>query len=74
MDPRSNKCGRKGLITIVCTETATLNAGTYTRSMVITYSLDSSRQIHGAINLEEKGNYHSVHRDGYTQCRLIYKE
>ena len=46
---------KKRVITIVCTETPTLNAGTCTRSRVITHLLDSSRRIHGAINVEEKG-------------------
>ena len=55
---------KKRVITIVCTETATLNAGICTRGRVITHSLDSSRRIHRAIHVEEKGNYHSVHRDG----------
>ena len=45
---------KKRVITIVCTETPTLNAGTCTRSRVITYSLDSSRWIHGAIHVEER--------------------
>ena len=40
-DPWSNTCVRKGVITIVCTETATLNAGTCIRSRVITHLLDS---------------------------------
>ena len=65
---------KKRVITIVCTETATLKAGTHTRSRVITYCLDSLRQINGAIHVEEKGNYHSVHRDGYTQGRHMHKE
>ena len=75
VDPWSNKCGRKELlITILCTEMATLNAGTCTRSRVITHLLDSSRRIHRAIHVEEKDNYQSVHRDGYTQCRHVHKE
>ena len=65
---------KKRVITIVCTETATLKATTCTRSRVITHLLDSSRWIHGAINVEEKGNYHNVHRDGYTQGRHMHKE
>ena len=65
---------KKRVITIVCTETATLNAGTCTRSRMITHSLDSSRRIHGAIHVEEKGNYPSVYKDGYTQCRHMHKE
>ena len=58
----------------VITETATLNTGTCTRSRVITDVLDSSKRIHGAINVEEKGNYHSVHRDSYTQHRHMHKK
>ena len=54
---------KKKVITIACTETATLNAGTCTRSRVTTYFLDSSRWIHGTMHVKEKGNYHSVHRD-----------
>ena len=65
---------KKKVMTIACTETATLNAGTCTRSRVITHFLDSSRRIRGAIHVEEKGNYHSVHRDAYTQCRHMHKE
>ena len=65
---------KKRVMTIAYTETATLNAGTCTRSRVITHLLDSSRRIHGAIHVEEKSNYHSVHRDGYTQCRHMHKE
>ena len=59
-------------ITIRFTEMSALKAGTCTRSRVITYQLDSWRWIHGAINVEEKGNYHSMHRDGYTQCRHMH--
>ena len=65
---------KKRVITIVCTETATLNATTCTRSRVITHLLDSSRRIHGAIHVEEKGNYHSVNRDAYTQYWHMHKE
>ena len=65
---------KKKVITTVCTETPTLNAGTSTRGRMITYNLDLSRWIHGVIHVEEKGNYHSVHGDAHTQCRHIHKE
>ena len=41
---------------VVIIETATLHAGTCTctRSRVITYSLDSSSWIHGAMHVEER--------------------
>ena len=45
---------KEKVITIACTEMATLNAGTCTRSRVITHLLDSARRIHGAIHVEEK--------------------
>ena len=35
-------------------ETATLNAGTSTRSRVITYLLDSLNWIHGAMHVEDR--------------------
>ena len=56
------------------TETVTLHAGTYTRSRAITYCLDSSSWIHGAMHVEERVEYHSDHRDGYTRCRYMHKE
>ena len=49
-------------------ETATLHAGTCTRSRVITYFLDSSSWIHGAMHVEDRVEYNSGHRDGYTAC------
>ena len=49
-------------------ETATLHAGTCTRSRVITYLLDSSSWIHGAMHVEDRVEYNSGHRDGYTAC------
>ena len=57
-------------------ETATLHAGTCTRSrsMVITYFLDSSSWIHGAMHVEDRVEYNSGHRDGYTACRHMHKE
>ena len=42
-------------------ETATLHAGTCTRSRVITYSLDSSSLIHGAMHVEDRVEYNSGH-------------
>ena len=38
----------------VIIETATLHAGTCTRSRVITYKLDLESLIHGATNVEER--------------------
>ena len=55
-------------------ETATLHAGTCTRSRVITYPLDSSSWIHGAMHVEDRVEYNSGHRDGYTACRYMHKE
>ena len=57
-------------------ETAKLHAGTCTRSrsMVITYFLDSSSWIHGAMHVEDRVEYNSGHRDGYTACRHMHKE
>ena len=49
-------------------ETATLHAGTCTRSRVITYFLDSSSWIHGAMHVEDRVEYNSGHRDDYTAC------
>ena len=68
MDPWSNACGRRGehhsdhrdgytpcrhMHKAVIIEMATLHAGTYTRTTVITYNLDSSSWIHGAMHVEE---------------------
>ena len=55
-------------------ETATLHAGTCTRSRVKTYSLGSSSWIHGAKHVEDSVEYNSGHRDGYTACRHMHKE
>ena len=55
-------------------ETATLHAGTCTRSRVITYELDSSSWIHGAMHAEERVGCHNGHRDGYTACRHMHKD
>ena len=55
-------------------ETAILHAGTYTRSGVITYFLDSSSWIHRVMQVEERVEYHSDHRDGYTLRKYILKE
>ena len=65
--------GRKGTApqSSVIKMTATLHAGTC--SKVRTYKLDASRWIHGANQVEESVEYHSDHRDGYTQCRHIHK-
>ena len=49
-------------------EMATLHAGTCTRSRVITYLLDSSCWIHGAMHVDDRVEYNSGHRDGYTAC------
>ena len=66
--------GNKGQSTTVIIQTATLHAGTCTRSRVITYSLDSSSSIHEAMQVEETAEYHSDHTDGYTLCRYMHKE
>ena len=60
-DPWSNACGRKGRVpqSSVIIETATPNAGKCTRSRFITYILDSSGRIHGAMHVEERVEYHS---------------
>ena len=55
-------------------ETATLHAGTFTSSGVITYRLDSSSWIHGAMHVEDRVEYNSGHRDGYTAFRHMHKE
>ena len=55
-------------------ERATLHAGTCTRSRVIAYGLDSSSWMHGAMHVEERVEYHSDHRDGYTPCRYMHEE
>ena len=55
-------------------ETATLHAGTCTRRRVITYRLDSSIWIHGAMHVEDRVEYNSGHRDGYTAWRHMHEE
>ena len=65
---------KKGKSTTVIIETATLHAGTCTRSTVITYFLDPSSWIHAPMHVEERVEYHSDHRDGYTPCRHMHKE
>ena len=57
---------KKGCITTVIIETATLHASTCTRSKVITYSLDLSGWIHGAMHVEERVEYHSDHIETAT--------
>ena len=65
---------KKGYSTTVIIELAKLHAGTCTRSRVITYILDSSSWMHGAMHVEERVEYHSDHRDGYTPCRHTHEE
>ena len=50
---------KKGESTTVIIETATLHAGTCTRSRVMTYILDSSSWMHGAMHVEERVEYHN---------------
>ena len=54
-DPWSNACGRKGRgpQSSVIIETVTLDAGTCTRSGLMTYILDSSSWIQGVMHVEE---------------------
>ena len=59
---------KKGKNIIVILERAILHIGTCTRSRVITYFLDSSSWIHGAMHVEDCVEYNSGHRDGYTAC------
>ena len=47
--------------TTVVIETATLHAGTCTRSRMITYCLDSSSWIHGAMHVEDRVECNSGH-------------
>ena len=47
---------------------------TCTRSKVITYSLDSTKGVHGAMYVEQKIEYHSDHRNDYTRCRHTHKK
>ena len=60
---------KEGQGTTVIVETATLHAGTFRRSKVKTYSLDSSSVIYGTMDVEERVEYHSDHRNCYTPCR-----
>ena len=55
-------------------EKAIRHAGTCTRNRVITYSLDSSSWINGAMHVEEMLEYLSDHREGYTEYRHMHKE
>ena len=55
-------------------DTATLYPGTRTRSRLITYKLDSSGRIHGAMHVEELLEHFSEHREGYTDYRHMHKE
>ena len=55
-------------------EMVTFHAGTCTRSRLITYKLDSSGRIHGAMHVEELLEYFSDHREGYTEYRHMCKE
>ena len=59
---------------VVIIETATLHVGTCTRSREITYELDSSSWIHGAMHVDERVECHSDHRESYTPCRHMQKE
>ena len=63
---------KKEYSTTVIIETATLQASTCTRSRVITYYLDSSSWIHGAMHVEERLEYHSDHRDGYSPIKYMH--
>ena len=65
---------KKEQSTTVIIEKATPDAGTYTRSKVKTYRLDSSSGIQGAMYVEGKAEYHSDHRNGYTPCRHTNKK
>ena len=59
---------------VVIIETATLHAGTCTRSRVITYSLDSSSWIHGAMHVEERVviiETATLHAGTCTRSRVI---
>ena len=55
-------------------EMVTLHTGTCTRSRLITYKLDSSGRIHGAMHVEELLEYFSEHREAYTEYRYMHKE
>ena len=62
----------KGATVVI--ETATLHAGTCTRSRMITYFLDLSSWIHEAMHVKARVGCHSGHRYGYTACRHMHKE
>ena len=64
---------KKEYSTTVIIDTATLQASTCTRSKVITYSLDSSSWIHGAMHVEERVEYHSDHRDCHSASKHMHK-
>ena len=64
---------KEGQGTTVIVETATLHAGTFRRSRVKTYVLDSLGGIHGALYVEGRVKYHSDHRNSYTACRYKHK-
>ena len=51
-------------------EMTTLHAGTFTRSRVLTYSLDPSK--YAAMHVEKRIEYPSDHRDG--SMRQMHKE
>ena len=53
---------------------AILQASTCTKSRMITYELDSSSWIDGAMHLEERVEYHSDHKDGYTSSKHMHIE
>ena len=81
---------KKGYSTTLITEMATIHTGTCTRTTrfimitllagictkirATTYLLDLSNLIEVAIGVEERVEYHSNHREGYTQCRHMHKE
>ena len=64
---------KKGKNIIVIIERAILHIGTYIRSRMITYFLDSLSWIHGAKHVKDRVEYNSGHRDGYTACRHMHK-
>ena len=53
LDQWSNECGERGENAVMI-ETVKLHVGTCTRSRVITYPLDSSSWINGAMHGEER--------------------
>ena len=44
------------------------------RDSYITYELDSSSWIHGAMHVEERVECHSDHRESYNPCRHMHKK